>query len=537
MADQLSFDPPGRLFFGDNLEVMRRHIADESVDLVYLDPPFKSNRSYNLLFEHRDGRKAAGQVKAFDDTWSWSMESARAYDDVVSQGGPVSKTVRAFRDILSTTDMLAYLTMMAPRLVEMRRVLKPSGSLYLHCDPTADHYLKVLLDAVFGPTNFRNDVVWKRKAGRGETNRAAVRFGVSNDNLLVYAKSPAALFTRQYRPSNAAYIASKFTHVEPETERRYRLDNLTSPSFRPNLIYEYEGYPPPKNGWAVSLERMKEMHAANRLYFPKDKTHRIQRKRYLDELPGETVDSLWDDIPPINSQAAERLGYPTQKPLALLERIISASTEEGDVVLDPFCGCGTAIDAAQRMQRKWIGVDITEVAIRVIRDRLRVQHGELDYVLTGEPGTRDEAVALAELDKFEFQAWACRRAGVPNPSKKKGADRGIDGRLVGVYENGESWEAIVQAKGGRATVRDVRDLHGTVKREGASFGVLVTLDLPTKAMQRDAADIGFTPEGVPALQLLSVDDLFAGVMPSSPPPTARRKAEPPAAARRLRRVV
>lgn len=513
-GEQLTFEPAGYLFFGDNLEVLRRHIADESVDLIYLDPPFKSNKSYNLLFEHRDGSKAAGQIKAFDDTWTWSLESARVYDEIVGGGGPPSDMIRGLRAILDTSDMLAYVTMMTPRLIELRRVLKPTGSLYLHCDPTASHYLKVVLDAVFGPDNFRNDIVWKRKAGRGETNNAAIRFGVTNDNLLFFAKSSATPFARQYRESNPEYIASKFTHVDADG-RRYRLDNITSPSLRPNLTYEYKGIKPPPKGWAVSRDRMEEMDREGRLFIPSDPRKRIQRKRYLDELEGETVDSLWDDIPPINSQARERLGYPTQKPLALLERIISASTNPGDMVLDPFCGCGTTIDAAQKLGRKWIGIDITEVAIDVIRGRLAKQFGPIDYMMGGEPGTREEAEALARLDKHEFQRWACEKIGITQ-KVRKGADRGIDGKIIGTFDDGTSWTALVSVKGGKNNVVHLRDLYGTVNRDGAYVGVLITLNPPTAAMKRDAADAGFTEAGQARLQILTVDDLFAGKRPDLP---------------------
>ncbi len=278
------------LYFGDNLHVLhvlREHIATDSVDLVYLDPPFNSNANYNILFKSPDGGSSESQIEAFEDTWHWNDSAESAFDEVMRSGNTDAFTLlRAMRDFLGDNDMMAYLAMMAVRLIELHRVLKPTGSLYLHCDPTASHYLKLLLDGVFGATNYRNEIVWKRKAGRGETNNAAVRFGVSHDILLFYAKSPATSFVRQYRPNSADYISSKFTHVD-ETGRRYRLDNLTSPSHRPNLIYEYKGYLPPEKGWAVSLVRMKEMEAEGRVHFPNSKDKRLQRKRFLDELEGK----------------------------------------------------------------------------------------------------------------------------------------------------------------------------------------------------------------------------------------------------------
>jgi len=425
--------PDNTLYYGDNLAILRSrdYFPDASVDLVYLDPPFNSNATYNVLFAERSGAQAASQIKAFEDTWRWDSEAARAYFETVEAGGQVSEALQAFRKLVGDSNMLAYLAMMAPRLVELRRVLKPTGSIYLHCDPTAGSYLRVLMDAVFGPENFRNDIVWKRKAGRGETNKAAIRFGITADNILFYARSKAALFTRQYRPSNPHYIETKFTHREPDG-RRYRLDNLTSPSPRPNLVYEYKGHMPPPNGWAVSRGRMEEMDKAGRLYIPSDCTKRIQRKRYLDELEGETVDSLWDDIPPINSQAQERLGYPTQKPEALLERIIAASSNEGDVVLDPFCGCGTATAAAQKLGRHWVGIDVTHLAITLIKARLRdafnLEAGK-DYTVLGEPVSVPDAEALAATDPWQFQWWALGLVGARPVEQKKGADKGIDGRL------------------------------------------------------------------------------------------------------------
>jgi len=418
--------------------------------------------------------------------------------------------------------------MMAPRLSELHRVMKPTASIYLHCDPTASHYLKLLMDAVFGPQNFRNDIVWKRKAGRGETNAAAVRFGVTADNILFYAKTKKTPFHRQYRESNPDYIASKFTH-EDKDGRRYRRDNLTSPSMRPNLVYEYKGYSPPPKGWAVSRERMEEMEAEGRLYFPADKSRRIQRKRYLDELKGETVDSLWDDIPPINSQAAERLGYPTQKPEALLERIVEASTEEGDVVLDPFCGCGTAIAVAEKLHREWVGIDVTYLATHLIKSRLVEAFGEaIDFSVTGEPTTPADAATLAQEDPYQFEAWALGLVGA-RAAKKKGADQGIDGRLLFHEKHGgETRQVLISVKAGRVGVGAVRDLSGVIEREQAEIGILITMLGPTQPMRKEAASAGFYQsgsEGVgtwgqhPKIQLLTVEELLDGRRIDMPPLT------------------
>ena len=356
------------LWTGDNLDVMRG-MNSASVDLIYLDPPFNSNRDYAAPI----GSEAAGA--AFKDTWTLS-DVDEAWHGEIAERQPALYAIIDAAGLAHGKGMKSYLIMMAVRLLEMQRILKPTGGIYLHCDPTASHYLKMLMDAIYGAGNFRNDIVWKRKAGRGETQNAAIRFGVTSDVLLFYARSSATVFNRQYRPNNPAYIASKFTHVD-HRGRRYRLDNLTSPSPRPNLAYEYKGHKPPKNGWAVSRERMKQMDREGRIYFPSDKSKRLQRIRFLDELLGETVDTLWDDIPPINSRAQERIGYPTQKPLALLDRIIRASSNEDDMVLDPFCGCATALVAADRLNRQWAGIDLSSLAARLVLKRLRDDRGPL----------------------------------------------------------------------------------------------------------------------------------------------------------------
>lgn len=509
------------LYYGDNLTVLRNDIPPESVDLIYLDPPFNSQANYNVLFRSPAGERSQAQIEAFLDTWYWNDSAEQAFDQVMHSGNAdAAEMLRAMRSFLKENDMMAYLTMMAVRLLELHRVLKPNGSIYLHCDPTASHYLKILLDSVFGAGNFRNEIIWKRKAGRGETNNTAVRFGVSHDTLLFYAKTQGAKFFRQYRRNKVSYIEGKFTQTDPDG-RLYHLDNLTSPSYRPNLVYEYKGYKPPEKGWAVSLERMKEMDAEGRLYFPKDQEKRIRRKRYLDELSGETVDTLWDDIPPINSQAQERLGYPTQKPLALLERIISASSSEGDVVLDPFCGCGTAVHAAQKLRRSWIGIDITHLAISLIEKRLKDAFPGIGFEVHGTPKDLGGARALAAQNKYQFQWWAVSLVNaVPYGGKKKGADSGIDGFIYFKPEGKTTEKAIVSVKGGdNVNVAMVRDLAHVVDREKAKIGVFITLADSTGPMRTEAVKAGYyeTLYGkYPKIQILTIEDLFDGKQPNIP---------------------
>ena len=507
-----------KLFYGDNLAVMREHIADESVDLVYLDPPFNSNATYNVLFKAPDGHGSQAQIEAFDDTWHWSETAEDAYWRVLKGANTdAAKVLEAMRGFLGENDMMAYLAMMAIRLIELHRVLKPTGSLYLHCDPTASHYLKILLDAVFGARNFRSEIIWKRKAGRGETNKSAIRFGVSHDTLLFSSKAKDAIFHRQTRPNNPDYIASKFTHDDGDG-RLYRLDNLTSPSPRQNLTYEYKGYTPPANGWAVSRERMKEMDAEGRVHFPKKKIQRLQRKRYLDELEGETVDTLWDDIPPLNSQAQERLGYPTQKPVALLERIISASSNEGDVVLDPFCGCGTTVHAAQKLDRRWIGIDVTHLAVSLIERRLRDAFGaEAEFATYGIPKSVDAARDLATRDKHEFEKWAITLIPDARPFRggRKGADTGIDGIVYLRTGKNRTDKAIIEVKGGGVSVDQIHKLKSVVEREKALTGIFITLKEPTRTMIAEAAAAGFVEvdmgagtQRYPVIQILTVEDML-----------------------------
>jgi site-specific DNA-methyltransferase (adenine-specific) len=363
--------PANLLYHGDNLPVLRDHVADESVTLVYLDPPFKSGQSYNALFREQDGARAAAHVHAFDDTWAWDREAEAAYRELVESGGKAAQVMQAFRLFLGDSTMMAYLAMMAPRLVELHRVLRPTGSLYLHCDPTASHYLKVLLDAVFGPQNFRNEIIWRRTG----THNDARRFASVHDCILYYVRSRAATWNPQYLPHSAKYIKS---HYRPDANGRlYRLDNIIRSASLgpcPGLVYEYKGYTPHTWGWRVNRKKLEALDAAGRLTWSASGVPYLIR--YLDEQKGAVMPSVWDDIPPVNSQAAERLGYATQKPEALLERIVRASSNEGDTVLDPFCGCGTTAAVAHRLNRRWVGIEIAPVAIALIRDRLRDVFGE-----------------------------------------------------------------------------------------------------------------------------------------------------------------
>jgi site-specific DNA-methyltransferase (adenine-specific) len=497
-----------KLYYGDNLEVLRDYIADQSVDLIYLDPPFNSRQDYNVLFAEKDGSRSASQITAFKDTWEWNIEAERSFQETVERGGRVADAMRAFRTLLGGSDMLAYLAMMAPRLIELRRVLKETGSIYLHCDPTASHYLKLLMDGVFGPQNFGNEITWKRTHAHGNVGR---NYGSIADTLLWYTKGPTYEWVQPYKTLTREENACKFKNLDAKG-RRWQSVSLRNPSQRRNLQYDYTAtngvtYKPHPNGWVCNLERLERYDLENRLHFPVSPTGALRLKMYEDESLGERLQNIWEDIPPIGAQAQERLGYPTQKPEALLERILKASSNESDVVLDPFCGCGTTVQVAQKLNRRWIGVDITHLAIGPdIRKT---------YEVIGEPTDLAGATQLAEDNKYQFQYWALGLVGArPTDGIKKGADRGIDGRKFFFDDNsGISKLIILSVKGGQNVgVSEVRDLGHVLTREDGQIGVYISMVEPTKPMIKEAAGAGFytSPAGgiYPRLQILSIADLL-----------------------------
>ncbi len=299
------------LFYGDNLPILREYIPDESVDLVYLDPPFNSQRTYNVLFKEESGTEAESQIAAFGDTWHWTEAANEAYHELVTQApDQVGRMIEALHGFIGTNQMMAYLVMMAARLVELHRVLKPTGSLYLHCDPTASHYLRVILDAIFGVDQFRNEVVWQRTNIHSDSRT----WSHVNDTIFFYSKSDMFTWNPIYMPHSEKHVQSKYGHTDPDG-RRYTLSDMTSPNPRPNMMYEWKGYPSPPKGWRYSIETMTKLDKEGRIWYPDDPSKRPRLKRYLDEMPGTLLSNVWTDINPINSQAAERLGYPTQKPL------------------------------------------------------------------------------------------------------------------------------------------------------------------------------------------------------------------------------
>lgn len=505
------------LYYGDNLDILPQYIADESVDLVYLDPPFNSNANYNILFAEKSGEKSASQIRAFGDTWHWSTESEKLYYELLNSGGKLTDLVKALRGFLGENDMMAYLVRMAATLVELRRALKPTGTIYLHCDPTASHYLKLVMDGVFGAVNFRGEIIWKRTNSRSTSGR----WPRLHDTILCYSHSDLFRFV----PIKVKADAAKMPHtlITGPDGQKYQTFELTAPgatqegeSGKP-----WRGFDPGKYGrhWANVHAQMDAWDAAGLIHWPKSgKAGGFPRRR--DEEPFDpasrevVVGDVWTDIDRINQSAKERLGYPTQKPEALLMRILEASSKEGDVVLDPFCGCGTTVAVAHRMHRKWIGIDVTNLAITLIRHRLKSTYGpgvEETYEVIGEPTSIPDAEALAKSDPYQFQWWALGLVGARPVEQKKGADKGIDGRLF--FFDGQERQIILSVKAGHVTVNQVRDLRGVLDREQATMGVFLCFESPTKPMLAEAASAGMYQSqwGLhPRIQILTIDDLFDG---------------------------
>jgi site-specific DNA-methyltransferase (adenine-specific) len=529
------------LYFGDNLEVLRTKFPPNDAgyfDLVYLDPPFNSKATYNVLFKEGVVESQA-QVAAFEDTWHWTREAQAQFEELISDPRypqRVSDCMQGLMRLVGHNDLMAYLTMMTVRLVELHRVLKQTGSLYLHCDPTASHYLKVVLDTIFGARAFTNELVWRRSLPHGNQSR---KYGASHDTIFFYKKTPQATWNGSFLPHRPEYLTQFYKYRETDG-RVYRLISCINPNpNRPNLTYEWNGV---TRVWKYTRERMQRMHDEGLLVCSKSGIPSY--KGYLDMMRGTPTQDIWDDIYPLMGSEAERLGYPTQKPVALLERIIQASTNEGDWVLDPFGGCGTTVVAAESLGRNWVMIDVTTLAINLVRRRLEETYPDraLAIAVDGLPADLAGARELAARDKFEFEYWCCdlvnaRPSGSKAKGKMRGADRGIDGiiTLVEPKAGGQTvyHRVLVQVKGGEHLPANVvRDLEGTRSREGALGAVLVSLTPPTKAMQREAAEAGsftyeLTGQKYPRLQLLTVDELVDGHRPRLPNVLAYAKQAAP----------
>jgi DNA modification methylase len=513
------------LYYGDNLDILRKYIPDNSIDLIYLDPPFNSKATYNVLFKEPSGKPSQAQMEAFEDSWHWGMESEKALQEIAASKiapAEVKELMAVLPKLVGgRNDMLAYLTMMCIRLIELKRVLKDTGSIYLHCDPTASHYLKILMDTIFGVMNLRNEIIWKRTTSHGDWKQGAKQLGRVHDTILFYSKSESNTWNTPFIPFSEEQINQQYYKTD-SANRRYRLVTPTAKKPGGDTSYEWKGVKPPKGRfWAYTKAKMEEMDKNKQLYY--SNTGQPYIIYYLDERPGVAAQSVWTDISPMSPTSKERLGYATQKPEALLERIIKASSNEGDVVLDPFCGCGTAVVVAEKLKRKWIGIDITHLAIGLMKWRLKNIVPMPEFKVVGEPKDLASAVQLADENKYQFQWWAVSHiGGQPYGDKKKGADSGIDGFIYYMDEKDKIKKAIVSVKGGKnVSVSMIRDLGHVIEREKADIGIFLTLEEPTRPMLEEAAQKGFyhSPLGrdYPRIQILTIGDTFQGKWPNIPP--------------------
>jgi site-specific DNA-methyltransferase (adenine-specific) len=477
------------LYYGDNLEILRNreYFPNECVDLIYLDPPFNSKKDYNILFKENGGIESEAQIKAFTDTWHWTQKAEDTYHDVVINGPlRVGKLIGALHDSIGRNDVMAYLVMMTARLLELHRVLKPTGSLYLHCDPTASHYLKLVLDRIFGPANFRNEIIWHYEE-HGTKKKHSLPKG--HETILYYSKGDAPTWHPPLKPYSERLLSS------------LKKD---------------------EKGWYYT----RGQRTGRRQLAEWEKETKVGLKTYVDlEHGGTACDTVWDwqDIGSY-PKAGESLGYETQKPLALLERIIKASSNEGEIVLDPFCGCGTTVVAAQKLNREWIGIDITHLAIALMRHRLKDSFG-IDAEVIGEPVDLASAKALAHEDRYQFQWWALSLIKArPLGEKKKGADKGIDGVIMLKHDaKGTYKRAVVQVKSGHVGVNAVRELKAVAANE--AMGILITLEPPTEPMKVEAITSGlyhselYFEKDYPKIQIITIEDLLHGKTVDMPPQT------------------
>lgn len=556
-----------KLFFGDNLRVLREEIADESVDLIYLDPPFNSKADYNVLYKNQSGEDNAAQAHAFKDTWEWDEAAAEAYHELMTRIEiPTNlKNLMAALKVFLTGDtgkkgnsMMAYITMMALRLVELHRVLKPTGSLYLHCDPTASHYIKLVLDAVFGAQNFKNEISWERTNAHNVKSRHFARI---RDVIFYYTRDNRlqAVWNEQYIP----YEENQLKEYRQDADGRwYTTHDLTFMGGSSARKFEWRGVTPPANRcWGYSQEKLEELLSGGLILLREDGKPRMRGlKVFLDERPGKRVTDQWTDVGRIGNTAGERLGYPTQKPEGLLQRIIQTSSNEGDLILDPFCGCGTTIAVADKLNRRWIGIDVTYVAVDLMERRLidihtsdstlarladipvqkrrhamktywakgedelmiGLQPGLKPFEVLGVPETADDARFLFQNDPYQFEWWAIGMMGAQGKEFKKGADRGIDGIITFGDKAGDYERAVISVKGGKLNSPMIRDLQGTMTRENAVVGVLVTNEEPTGPMKKEAADAGrwnsklHPDRSYPCIQILTAAEILAGKVPDIP---------------------
>ena len=530
-----------RLYYGDCFTIMAEW-PSACVDLIYLDPPFNSNRNYNAIYKDETGRSLPDQIEAFCDMWELDAERERAIRTMpvlMRESGIDDATaelwrlwMRALRD--TQPRLLAYLSYMAERLLIMSRLLKPKGSLYFHCDPTVSHYVKPLLDAVFGHDNFRNEIIWRRYGAHNDVGQGSKRFGRVHDVLLMYGKTDSVTWNQGFTPLNENYVKGTYRYTD-EAGRRFRTTPLTAPggAEKGNPIYEWNGH---IRAWRYSKKTMHGLHDEGQLYY--SKTGYPSKKTYLDQSKGVPIQDIWADITSLSGTHKERMGYVTQKPLALLERIILASSNPGDVVLDPFCGCATTLEAAHKLGRQWIGIDIAIHAVkRVARVRLEERLGLIegqDFTVEGVPRTVEGAQDLWQRDKYHFQKWAVEQVD-GFVTTKRSADGGVDGRVYFAVPHAPDLQSmVIEVKGGaNVPVTALRALKGVLDYDTALIAGLITMN-PIKETQArnfnrfmaEAGSLEILGIEYPRMQILSVGEILEGKRFETPTVAGRHEPQP-----------
>jgi len=508
-----------KLFFGDNLYVLRERVKDESVDLIYLDPPFNSQTEFNVIYETKDNLQETAQRTTFNDTWHFEDEAEAAYRDILANGGQVALLMEGLCQALQRNGMAAYLVAMTVRLIELRRKLKRTGSLYLHCDPTASHYLKIILDVIFGEKSFRNEIIWQRTT----SHNSARRYGRIHDSILFYTSGKEFTWNKLFTPYGAAQLGR---YKKDDQDRLYKAENLTAErrdSSSGKFIWR-GSIPGPSRGWAYTQEQLEQWWSEGRILTKRDGTPRLDGlKVLLDDMPGQPLQDIWTDLPRVANVSAERLGFPTQKPTNLLNRIISVSSNEGDVVLDPYCGCGTTVEAAQQLKRAWVGIDVSYYAVKLIERRVRGLVNAPELRVEGIPADFASAEALAEKDRYGFQQWAVGELGCQLWNDgKKGADGGIDGEMRFFGGPDKIGRLLVQVKGGKkSNPSQIREFHTVMDDAKADMGVFFCRGETTPEMRASASRAGSYRLGmnqVARLQIITLAAWMAGQRPPLPNP-------------------
>ena len=519
-----------QLYFGDNLDILKdlhRKHPEGYIDLIYIDPPFNSKRNYNILFEDIEMKDTKAQKEAFADTWS-NVSYIDTLNEIKELDLDLFSFINALDQIRISKGAISYLTTMAIRIWYMHKILKESGSFYLHCDPTMSHYLKLICDLVFGENNFRNEIIWKRTSARSDSKR----WNQIHDVIFLFSKSNKYTWNPQFKEYSQDYIEKFYRYIEEDTGRRFTSSDLTAAGTRNGSSgMNWRGIDVRSKGlhWKFTIEKLDELDKEGRILWPKKQGGMPRYKRYLDEMKGIAIQSIIDDIAPIQAHADEKLGYPTQKPVTLLERIVKASSNDRDIIADFFCGCGTTIAAAEKLNRKWIGSDISHLAIKLISKRLIDTYGPKvreTYEIFGFP--RDIASARelgnqTRRGRFKFEEWIVEVMlhGVLNQKK---TETGFDGYFTMDIQGKHKDVVLIEVKSGGATLTQLNHFIRTVEKKDADAGIFVCFtEQVTRGMKETAKKAGYyrpelyhTRNQYERIQIITVEDLLDDKLPNLP---------------------